>query len=403
MRILYLHQHFTTPLGSGGIRSYEMAQRCLNHGIEVTMVCGSHSGGDSGLNTPFMWGKRIGKVDGIDVIEFDLAYSNKDSFLKRSFLFILFSLRGVWVALTHNYDIVFATTTPLTAGIPGIIARWIRGKKFIFEVRDLWPELPKAMGVIKNPVVLLLMEILEWITYKSAHKLIGLSPGICEGIASKGIKPQLIAEISNGCDIELFSSEIPKWLPEGIETNEIVFVFSGAHGIANGLDSVLDAVRVLEQRKIDGYKIIFIGNGKLKNSLVSRALSQKLTNRIIFLDPVPKFKLIGLIKSCDVGLQILANVPAFYFGTSPNKFFDYLSAGLPVFTNYPGWLADLIVENKCGFVCEPDSPESFADKIETIIKNKVDLKEMGQSAFLLANTKFRRSELSKEWLSWVIN
>jgi glycosyltransferase involved in cell wall biosynthesis len=403
MRILYLHQHFTTPRGSGGIRSFEMAQRCISQGIGVTMVCGSHSGGDSGLSTPFKWGKRRGNVDGIDVIEFDLAYSNKDSFLKRTLLFLLFSLRAIGVSLTHKYDIVFATTTPLTAGIPGIFARWLRGKRFIFEVRDLWPELPRAMGVIKNPFILFLMEILEWVTYKSAHKLIGLSPGICEGIASKGINTGLIAEISNGCDIELFSSETPKWLPKGIESNEIVFIFSGAHGIANGLDSILDAVKVLESRKIDGYKIILIGNGKLKNNLVSRAMIEKLTERIIFLDPVPKFELIGLIKSCDVGLQILANVPAFYFGTSPNKFFDYLSAGLPVFTNYPGWVADLIIENNCGFVCVPESPELFADKIVDIIKNKSSLKKMGQSAFSLAKTNFRRTDLSKKWLNWVLN
>lgn len=90
--------------------------------------------------------------------------------------------------MTEEYDLVFATTTPLTAGIPGIFARWLRGKAFVFEVRDLWPELPKAMGVITNPVVLGMMSVLEWLSYRSAHRLIGLSPGIVEGIERLGCR-----------------------------------------------------------------------------------------------------------------------------------------------------------------------------------------------------------------------
>ena len=402
MRLLYIHQHFTTPKGSGGIRSYEMAQRCIREGVSVTMVCGSHSGGNTGLNSPFKWGKRTGKVDGIDVIEFNLAYSNKDNFFKRTYLFILYSLRALLVALTHKYDIIFASTTPLTAGIPGIFARWIRGKLFVFEVRDLWPELPKAMGVIKNPIILKLMELLEWATYKSANRLIGLSPGICDGIASKNIKNEKIIEIPNWCDIGLFSKSINKWRPHGVNEDDILFVFSGAHGIANGLDAVLDGVNILKKRNIKGFKIVLIGNGKLKANLIHRASIEELNDYIIFLDPVPKEKLIGLLNSTDVGLQILSNIPAFYYGTSPNKFFDYISASLPVLTNYPGWIADLIQKNNCGFACEPGDPNKFADEIVNVLKNKESLKEMGKNAHTLASNEFSREKLSLKWFNWVI-
>jgi len=402
MRLLYIHQHFTTPKGSGGIRSYEMSQRCIKEGVSVTMVCGSHLGGDSGLNMPFKWGKRSGLVDGINVIEYNLAYSNKDNFMKRTYLFIIFSLRAIGLALTHKYDIIFASTTPLTAGIPGIIAKVLRGKHFVFEVRDLWPELPKAMGVIKNPIVLKLLDFLEWVTYKFANRIIGLSPGICSGIHSKGIPFKKIIEVPNGCDIELFSKETDLWRPNGANKEDVLFIFSGAHGIANGLDAVLDAVKVLVENNISGYKIILIGNGKLKANLVNRAVSEKLNEFIIFLDPVPKEKLIRLLKSCDVGLQILANVPAFYYGTSPNKFFDYLSAKKPVLTNYPGWVADLITKNECGFVCNPNDPISFADEIVKIINNKENLKKMGENAYSLAINEFKREKLALKWFNWVV-
>ena len=77
MRVLYFHQHFSTPHGSVGTRSYEMARRLVERGHSVTMVCGSYRGGETGLAGPFVSGRRRGVVDGIDVIEFDLAYANE--------------------------------------------------------------------------------------------------------------------------------------------------------------------------------------------------------------------------------------------------------------------------------------------------------------------------------------
>ncbi len=403
MKLLYFHQHFSTPKGSTGTRSYEMAIRSLKEGHEVIMVCGSYNGGKTGLTAPFKWGRRSGLVDGIKVIEFNLAYSNNDGFVKRALLFLLFAIRSIVIALTYSYDVLFATTTPLTAGIPGIMARWVRGKTFIFEVRDLWPELPKAMGVITNPIVLNLMALLEYVSYKSAHRLIGLSPGICEGIASKGISKQKIIQISNGCDLELFANESLELRPIEFNPDELIFIYSGTHGIANGLDSVLNAVGILNERERGGYKIILIGSGREKQRLINRANVESLNNRIVFMDPISKEKLVSLLKASDVGLQILADVPAFYFGTSPNKFFDYLAIGLPVFTNYPGWVAELIENNQCGVSCEPSNAFKFADKIEYLLDNRELLKNMGLNSKNLAKKEFDRSALSNRWVNWVFN
>ena len=124
MKILYFHQHFSTPKGSAGIRSYAMAQSLIRNGHQVTMVCGSFGAGQTGLTEPFKSGVRKGNVDGIDIIEFELPYSNSLSFLKRILIFLSFAFKSIKVAFTENYDVLFATTTPLTAGIPGIFAKW---------------------------------------------------------------------------------------------------------------------------------------------------------------------------------------------------------------------------------------------------------------------------------------
>lgn len=400
MKVLYFHQHFVTPHGAGAIRSYAMARKLIERGHEVTMVCGSFTGGNTGLSNPYSKGKRRGCVDGIDVVEFDLAYSNHDGLVKRSLTFLKFALRSVMLALREPYDLVFATTTPLTAGIPGIVARWLRGKTFVFEVRDLWPELPRAMGVIRNPVVLWAMGVLEWTSYRSAHALVGLSPGIVEGIMHRGVPRERVALVPNGCDLDLFAQDAPPWRPEGVAPTDLMAVFAGTHGMANGLDAVLDAAAELKRRGRGDIKLVLIGNGKLKPALQARAAREALDN-VVFHDPVNKTRLASLMAATDLGLQVLANVPAFYFGTSPNKFFDYIAAGLPVLNNYPGWLADMIDENSCGFAVIPEDVAAFADALEGAAADRNALREMGERGRLLAQDQFDRRLLADRWVDWV--
>lgn len=400
MHVLYFHQHFSTPSGSVGIRSYEMARKLISEGHRVTMVCGSYGGGSTGIDTGFSRGVRTGVSAEINVIEFDLGYSNSDGFFKRVVTFLKFAYRSTRVAMTLDYDVVFATSTPLTAGIPGIFAKWFRKKRFVFEVRDLWPELPKAMGVIKNPLILAALSFLEWCSYRSADRLIGLSPGIVEGIRKRGVAAELIESVPNGCDLQIFDEKVSPWRPAGIAPDDLLAVFAGTHGTANGLDAVLDAAVELKSRGRNDIKILLIGQGKHKSGLQRRAKEAQLTN-VIFHDPVNKAHLAGLMASADLGLQVLANVPAFYYGTSPNKFFDYIAAGLPVLNNYPGWLAEMIVSHRCGFAVAPDSAAKFADALEFAAGNRVLLKEMGRNGRVLAAERFSRAELSSRWVDWV--
>jgi glycosyltransferase involved in cell wall biosynthesis len=402
MKVLYFHQHFVTPHGAGAIRSYAMARRLIDRGHQVTMVCGSVAGGNTGLRSAFNKGARRGVVDGIDVIELDLAYSNNDGLVSRALTFLKFALRSVVLALREPCDLVFATTTPLTAGIPGMAARWLRGKPFVFEVRDLWPELPRAMGVIRNPVVLWAMGALEWASYRSAHALVGLSPGIVDGIMHQGVPRERIALVPNGCDLDLFGQDAPPWRPEGVAPTDLMAVFAGTHGMANGLDAVLDAAAELKRRGRFDVKLLLIGSGKLKPGLQARASREALDN-VVFHDPVNKARLAGLMAATDVGLQVLANVPAFYFGTSPNKFFDYIAASLPVLNNYPGWLADMIRNEGCGFAVPAQNAMAFADALEQAAADRSALKAMGQRGRALAVQEFDRLLLANRWVDTLEN
>lgn len=400
MKILYFSQHFSTPAGSSGNRPYQMARRLVARGHKVTLVCGSYGGGVSGLTSEFKHRMRRGEVDGFEVVEFDLAYFNADSLVKRAFTFLKFAWRSVGLVFTEQYDLLFATSTPLTAGIPGVFARWIRRKPFVFEVRDLWPELPKAMGVVKNPLVLFGMSVLERVTYYSAHRLIGLSPGIVDGIHHCGIPLERITMVSNGCDLDAFGNQIRSCRPQGVRDTDLLVVYAGTHGLANGLSAVLDAAYELKRRGRDDIKLLLIGQGKLKPMLEARAEADELSN-VIFHSPVNKAMLAVLMTTADLGLQILANVPAFYYGTSPNKFFDYIAATLPVLVNYPGWLADMIAKHGCGFVIPSQNPVAFADALETAANERTQLNVMGKRARKLAECEFNRKDLADHFVDWL--
>jgi len=402
MHILYFHQHFSTPKGATGTRSYEMARSLIENGHKVTMICGSYGHGATELHAEFCRGKRYGNIDGIDVIEFDLAYSNKHGFVRRSWSFMKFALHSSKIAVFTDADVIFATTTPLTAALPGIFGKWLSRRPFVFEVRDLWPELPKAMGAITNRPLLWMLGALEYIAYVSADRLIALSPGILEGIARHGIPRDRISMIPNGCDTDYFTADVKKWRPANIAASDFLAVFSGTHGLANGLDAVLEAARVLKRRNCKSIKILFIGDGMEKAKLLAKADEYDITDIVIFHDPVPKTQLIGLLAASDLGLQILANVSAFYYGTSPNKFFDYLAAGLPVMTNYPGWVADIIEEEECGLAVAPDDPEKFADALMYLADLPKSQKEkMAASAKAIGKRTFDRKILATQFVDIV--
>lgn len=400
MRILYFHQHFTTPDVGGGTRSYEFSKKLIDKGHNVTMVCGKTVNLNLSNNDSKFLNRD--KIDGIDIIQLNLKYSNKDSVYKRLVTFLKFAYYGIKLSLDEEYDLLFASSTPLTAGIPGIWIKIFKRKetKFIFEVRDLWPELPKALG-LKNPFLLIGMSFLEKLTYKKSDAIIGLSPGICDGIKKKVEKNKPITMIPNGCDLNIFTPIQKKTIQlKDISNSDFVAVFSGAHGIANGLDILLDTANELMKRNRTDIKILLIGDGKMKSSLVHRSRKEKLTN-CIFYNSVSKIKLNNIFSICSVGLMILKNVPEFYYGTSPNKFFDYISAGLPVINNYPGWIAEIIKNNKCGEIVSPDNSYEFANILEKLADDSQLCKKYGINSRKLAENKFSRDYFAKSFVDFL--
>ncbi|SVB69891.1 uncharacterized protein METZ01_LOCUS222745, partial [marine metagenome] len=197
MKILYLHQYFNTPNMSGGTRSYEFAQRLVSSGHEVHMITSRRDSTSSNKT-------YIENTDGINVYWIYVPYSNSFGFLRRILAFIKFIVLSSILSLKIKSDIVFATSTPLTIAIPAIFCSKVKGVPMVFEVRDLWPELPIAVGAIKSGILIRLAKILEETTYFHSKYVIALSPGMKEGIAKTGYPLLKIKVIPNSCDIVRF-------------------------------------------------------------------------------------------------------------------------------------------------------------------------------------------------------
>lgn len=405
LKIIYFHQYFTTPKGSGGTRSYSIAKELVENGHHVKVVCLKDIRSDNGLKGDFKNGIRIGVVEGIEIVEINIPYSNNLNLVKRSIAFIKYSFVCSFIAIKEDCDLIFATSTPLTASIPGIVGKIFRGRKFIFEVRDLWPELPVALGIIKNPILIKLLSILEKIAYISADKCIGLAPGICSGIEKRGINKKNIHLLPNASDINIFmppksfQEKNPIVLSSIIKIKKIdyfIAAFTGAHGVANGLNILIDVAIELKKRGRDDIYLLFIGEGKCKKELEEKVKIEGIKN-CIFFPSIPKIKLAKILKeNVHVGMMVLKNIPAFYNGTSPNKFFDYLASGLPIINNYPGWISKLIKKYNLGIKVKPDDFKDFADALISLADNKELLQQQSINARRLAEVKFSTHILSRK-------
>jgi glycosyltransferase involved in cell wall biosynthesis len=363
VKIAYLHDYFTTPQGSSGTRSYEFAKRLVKCGYEVSILCTNH---DRFFHEDKEFNNDIRKlnIDGINVIQFNVPYSNKLSFNNRMIAFLKQSYLSVRYLFKNEFDIVYASSPPISSGLTAIIYKIFKRKKVIFEIRDSWPEVPIKLKVLKNPIIIFLSKLLEKLIYKFSSAFVVLSPGAGDRIRELGFDKKDIVLIPNGCDTEFFKPIFNK------EYKSINAVYFGAHGYANGLDYVINFSKWLQKNQFSDtlkINIHLIGDGMLKQSLISEASSSSIEN-IFFHDPVMKEDLPNFLKKikANVGLQLLRNEEIFYYGTSPNKFFDYLSLGLPVINNYEGWVANMISDNRLGIAVEHNSFEQLYNAFITL-------------------------------------
>lgn len=393
MRIIYLHQYFNTPEMSGGTRSYEMARRLVAMGHEVNMMTSwREEDGHKG------WYET--DESGIHVHWLPVPYSNNMGYGERIGAFFTFAWAAARKAATLPADLVFATSTPLTIALPGAYAAWRKNVPMVFEVRDLWPELPIAVGALRNPLLRSAARMLERFAYAKSERIVALSPGMKEGVVQTGYPAEKVAVIPNSSDLDLFDPEKADAKDFRRQHPELgqapLIVYTGALGLINGVDYL---PRIAAASKALGYgpQFAVIGHkGQEEGKVRATAGELEVLGDNFHMYPaVPKNTMPNILAAADIALSLVVDLKPLW-ANSANKFFDALASGTPIAINYEGWQAELLEKTGAGIVLPPNNPDEAARRLQAFIADTKRLKDAGYAARKLAEERFSRDKLAKE-------
>jgi glycosyltransferase involved in cell wall biosynthesis len=265
---------------------------------------------------------------------------------------------------------------------------------FVFEIRDLWPAVPVALGALRSPPAIKSAEWLERRLYDGAKRIVVLSEGSRDELERRGIPDEKLVFIPNASDLEVFRPDMADEsfrARHGLE-GRFVALYAGAMGRANGLDQLVDAAATLRRLGDDRVMIVALGDGGERPRLEERIAELGLDN-LRFLPAVPKDELAGIVGAADVTLTIFAPHPILETN-SPNKFFDSLAAGKPVVVNLDGWLRRLVEEHEAGVWVPAGNAEALAGALSVLSANPERVDRMGRNARALAEREFGRDEMA---------
>jgi glycosyltransferase involved in cell wall biosynthesis len=380
LKIIYLHQYFKTKEEGGSLRSFFIAKAMVDAGFDVEMI------------TAHNHKKYVYKeIEGIKVHYLPVYYDNALGTLQRIIAFVrfmwqcYFKARQIKQQAPKTPCICYATSTPLTIGL---IALWLkRWQKipYVFEVRDLWPQAPIEMGVIKNKWLQKRLYALEKKIYRKALQIIALSPGMKSSVVQKVPNKQVLMA-PNMADCSFFT---PNYIHN---VSPFIISYIGTIGKANHLEYLLAVAQLAAQQGLDQLEFWIVGEGKALKEIRQKAKS--LTN-VKFYGAVNKVKIRELLDNSQATYTSFLSKHVLTT-CSPNKFFDSLAAGKLTIVNTNGWLKDTVENNQCGFYANPDQAAHFLAQITPFLTQPSLLEMYQRNARKLAENEFERTDITKK-------
>ena len=390
MHVLYLHQHFVGPQQAGATRSFEMARRLVVRGHRVTMLGSVRERGSGSV--------RREQLEGIELHRATVPYDNAMGPRARVQAFARYGQWACRELMRHRPDVVFATSTPLTVAIPGLWGRLWHRVPMVFEVRDLWPELPIAVGALRSPWTRGAARALAWAAYRGAAEVVALSPGMAEGVAGWGVPSERITMIPNGCDCEAFAVEpslaaadrARRW-PD-LSPDDPLVMYAGTLGWMNDVGWLVDvAAAMVGTDPRVGFAIV--GEGAQRAEIAARVERAGLAATVRLHPAVPKCEVPALLAGATVMTSLFRDLPQMAHN-SANKLFDGLAAGRPVAINYGGWQAPLLRKSGAGLVL-PRSPAAAAQQLQAFVRDPARVVAAGTAARTLARERFDRDDQAR--------
>lgn len=395
----FVNQFAVGPDVPGGTRHYEFASRLNAAGVRVDVLASDINLGTRRYTRRASAWDRKPFVETLGNVRFHwlhtLVYERNDWRRAANMLRFAQSALAYLLRVPVGPETVFVGSSPtLFAAAAAQTAARIRGVRFVFEVRDLWPESMSELSGKDGLTVTTLAKIADHL-YRSADRIIVLAKQNAHYIGERGIPEERFVYLPNSVDLDVFDASAAGDLPHGVEPGRFVAVYAGAHGLANDLGTALDAAAILKDGGDRRVHILLVGDGTEKSNLRARVEREGLDN-VTLADPIPKSEIPGLLRSCGVGLHTLQDVPLFRYGVSPNKLFDYMAAGLPVITNVAGECADIVGGSGAGRVVPPADPRALAGALAEMADAK-DRGRMGEAGRAYVGEHHNRETLAKRY------
>jgi len=387
-------------MGAPAARVYELARHWLKMGHEVRVLT-AFPNHPTGVVPEEYRGeiRRREFVDEIEVIRtWTFATPNK-GFAKRIFNYLSFPISAVLLGTTAvgACDVVIATSPQFFVAAAGYIVSRLKRRKFVFEVRDLWPDSIEAVGAMSNQFILRLLRGIEEFLYRRADKIIAVAYSTRNILSERGVPESKIHVIPNGADINLFRPgprENHIRDKYGIDDSGFVVSYIGTHGMAHGLQTVLDAASRLRDNK--RFRFLLVGEGAEKEKLMSLAKGYALNN-VMFINQQPKDVIPYFYQASDVCLVPLIDQPLFA-AVIPSKMFEIMSCGRPIVLGVRGEACSLLERANAGITIEPENTDQLINAILSLYKNKDLADSLGSNGRGFIEKYFSREKMAVDYI-----
>jgi glycosyltransferase involved in cell wall biosynthesis len=395
MRILYISQYFPPEVGATQTRALEMASNLVRQGHQVTVLT-EFPNHPRGIIPPQYRGRyleheRLGDLDVVRTWVFARPFKN---FYTRMGFYLSFMLSASIFGslLRGKYDVVYATSPPFFVGAAGLwLSRW-KNAKFVFEVRDVWPQSAVELGELHNPLIIRLAEWLENAFYEKAERIIAVTQGIYDTLAKRGFSPPKLRLVLNGTNTEVFANRGNHLKARLGLQDKFTVLYAGIFGIAQGMEQLVDLVECLKSNS--DVHFLFIGEGPLKQKVIELKEEMFLSN-LTLLDEIARENIADYISAADCCLVPLKNKPLF-LGALPSKMFDFMACEKPVIVSVDGEAKRVVEESGAGIFAEPENTEQMTWAILRLKNSPEECRRMGKAGRAFVQQHFSRRQKALE-------
>ena len=409
MRIVYLCHYFVPEISAPSARLYEMSRAWVERGHQVTVVTGFPNHPTGVIPREYRGKLRTTEtLDGIRVLRNWLYATPNEGFVRKSISHLTFMVTSLLLGAPRlgPADVIIASSPTFFAVFSAYAISRLRRIPYIFEVRDLWPAVFVDLGVIRNRLVIRLLENAEMFLYGRAAKVVTVTDAFTETLVKRGLPPEKVVKITNGADLEFFRP-LPEAEggrrkaeaqgagnpPSSFSPQPFTVLYLGAHGISHGLDSILRAAERLRDHA--DIEFLLVGEGAEKKNLMALKDELKLSN-VRFVPGQDKAGVLEYYRAADVGLVPLRDVPLFS-GFIPSKIFELMACGVPIVGSVRGEAARLLEQSGGAVLVPPEDPAALAEAILQLRNDPERRRQMSIAGRQYVEAHYDRRKLAVQY------